>query len=281
MFVGYLALRAFVEDPQRRGQWSAAVGILGAINVPIVWSRCAGGGHCTRCPPAMQDMAKIYCAGNVRERVRRSMVLVTIYFIRRRYEAAASCGPPSTPRKPRRWEGTNDAGRRNWNFVIAAYVIDVGADLGYGLRAASAALNRARAVRSTRAHGAACPVTARGSTSKKQLAPILVGAVARRDFGWLLYGGLDKNVVFFLTPKELLAKGPSAYDVPVQLGGQVKPGTVQWDEKTLHLQFEVTDGAGTDARARDGRPAADVPRREWASWSRADSAATTCSRPRT
>ena len=37
IFVGYLALRAFVEDPQRRGQWSAAVGILGAINVPIVW----------------------------------------------------------------------------------------------------------------------------------------------------------------------------------------------------------------------------------------------------
>lgn len=37
IFVGYLALRSFVEDPQRRGQWSAAVGILGAINVPIVW----------------------------------------------------------------------------------------------------------------------------------------------------------------------------------------------------------------------------------------------------
>jgi heme exporter protein C len=37
IFIGYLALRSFVEDPARRGQWSAAVGILGAINVPVVW----------------------------------------------------------------------------------------------------------------------------------------------------------------------------------------------------------------------------------------------------
>ncbi len=63
-------------------------------------------------------------------------------------------------------------------------------------------------------------------------------------FGWLLYGGLDKNVVFFLTPKELLAKGANGYDVPVRLGGQVKPGSVKWDEKTLQLTFEVVDGSG-------------------------------------
>ena len=37
IFVGYLALRAFTEDPERRARWSAAVGILGALNVPIVY----------------------------------------------------------------------------------------------------------------------------------------------------------------------------------------------------------------------------------------------------
>ena len=36
---------------------------------------------------------------------------------------------------------------------------------------------------------------------------ILVAVVLVATFGWLLYGGLNKNVVFFLTPKELLAKG--------------------------------------------------------------------------
>src|SRR5262245_41069017 len=37
IFAGYLTLRSFTEDEERRARWSAAVGILGAINVPIVW----------------------------------------------------------------------------------------------------------------------------------------------------------------------------------------------------------------------------------------------------
>lgn len=73
---------------------------------------------------------------------------------------------------------------------------------------------------------------------------ILGLAVILVTFGWLLFGGLDKNVVFFLTPAELLAKGTGAIDRPVRLGGQVKPGTVQWDEGTLDLRFTITDGAG-------------------------------------
>jgi cytochrome c-type biogenesis protein CcmE len=73
-------------------------------------------------------------------------------------------------------------------------------------------------------------------------------------FGWLLYGGLDKNVVFFLTPKELLAKGTNGYDVPVRLGGQVKPGSVKWDEKTLDLRFAITDGNGEVTVHSKGAP---------------------------
>jgi cytochrome c-type biogenesis protein CcmE len=62
-------------------------------------------------------------------------------------------------------------------------------------------------------------------------------------FGWLLFGGLEKNVVFFLTPKELFAKGTDGIGVPVRLGGQVKPGSVKWNAQTLDLRFTVTDGA--------------------------------------
>lgn len=36
-YLGYLTLRKFVEDPDKRATWSAAVGILIAIGVPIVW----------------------------------------------------------------------------------------------------------------------------------------------------------------------------------------------------------------------------------------------------
>jgi heme exporter protein C len=37
IYAGYLALRAFSEDEEQRGRWSAAVGILGFLNVPIVY----------------------------------------------------------------------------------------------------------------------------------------------------------------------------------------------------------------------------------------------------
>jgi cytochrome c-type biogenesis protein CcmE len=63
-------------------------------------------------------------------------------------------------------------------------------------------------------------------------------------FGFLLYGNIDKNVVFFLTPQELLSRGPSAYDVPVRLGGLVQTGSVKWDAEKLDLRFVVMDSGG-------------------------------------
>lgn len=73
-------------------------------------------------------------------------------------------------------------------------------------------------------------------------------------FGYLLYGGLDENVVYFLTPRELLAKGSQGVDVPVRLGGQVKPGTVKWNDASLDLSFTVTDGASDIAVHSRGAP---------------------------
>ncbi|MFP2929268.1 cytochrome c biogenesis protein CcsA [Pyxidicoccus sp. 3LG] len=36
-YTGYLVLRRFVEDPEKRATWSSVVAIIGAINLPIVW----------------------------------------------------------------------------------------------------------------------------------------------------------------------------------------------------------------------------------------------------
>lgn len=80
-------------------------------------------------------------------------------------------------------------------------------------------------------------------------AAVMLGA-----FGWLLFGGLDSNVIYFLTPQELLAKGTEAVEVPVRLGGQVKPGSVRWEERTLDLRFTVTDGTGDVAVHSVGAP---------------------------
>lgn len=86
IFAGYLALRSFVEDAERRAVWSAAVGIMGAINVPIVymsvrWWRTL---HQVQSNPGTVDSA--YVVG-IRLNL-TAVLLVAIYLIRRRYEAA-------------------------------------------------------------------------------------------------------------------------------------------------------------------------------------------------
>lgn len=82
-------------------------------------------------------------------------------------------------------------------------------------------------------------------TAGRRKAALMVAAVVVLGaFGYLLFGGLGSNVVYFLTPGELLARGDKAYDVPVRLGGQVAPGSVQWDAKALDLRFKVVDSTG-------------------------------------
>ena len=84
---------------------------------------------------------------------------------------------------------------------------------------------------------------------------IVIGAlVIVAAFAYLLYGGLAKNVVYFLTPNELLAKGTRAVDVPVRLGGQIKPGSVVWNDTTLDLRFTITDGKSDIAVKSRGTP---------------------------
>lgn len=64
----------------------------------------------------------------------------------------------------------------------------------------------------------------------------VVGAVSL-----LLAGSLKENIVYFLTPSEIVAQGADALDRPLRLGGQVKPGSVSWDAEALDLSFVVQD----------------------------------------
>jgi len=79
----------------------------------------------------------------------------------------------------------------------------------------------------------------------------VVGAIAL-----LLAGGLKENVVYFLTPTELVAQGTSALDRPLRLGGQVKPGSVNWDAEDLDLRFVVQDSVSEVHVASTGAPPA-------------------------
>lgn len=86
IFVGYLALRSFVEDPHRRGQWSAAVGILGAINVPIVWMSVKWWRTLHQIQSSPRSLSPEYLRGLLLNLA--AFTLLMIWFIWRRYEAA-------------------------------------------------------------------------------------------------------------------------------------------------------------------------------------------------
>jgi cytochrome c-type biogenesis protein CcmE len=70
---------------------------------------------------------------------------------------------------------------------------------------------------------------------------ILTLMVLLGGFGYLVYGGIDENLVYFLTPSELMAKGEAAHGKPVRLGGMVVPGSVHWDADAIELKFRMTD----------------------------------------
>ena len=73
--------------------------------------------------------------------------------------------------------------------------------------------------------------------------------VIAAGFGYLIWGGIGSNLVFFVTPTELQAmeqaKGPQVHKTPVRLGGMVVAGSVQWNAETLDLRFKLADGSDT------------------------------------
>ncbi|HSJ30161.1 MAG TPA: cytochrome c maturation protein CcmE [Longimicrobiales bacterium] len=79
---------------------------------------------------------------------------------------------------------------------------------------------------------------------KKKVGFALALIIVLSSFGYLVYGGIGENIVYFVTPGELLAKGTQAYDKPIRLGGQVMPGTMQWDADALDLRFTLQDEDG-------------------------------------
>lgn len=86
IFVGYLALRAFVDDAGQRARWSAAVGVIGAINVPIVYMSVTWWRTLHQPPSSPSTLHPAYTLGLRLNAI--AMLLVTIYLIRKRYEIA-------------------------------------------------------------------------------------------------------------------------------------------------------------------------------------------------
>lgn len=68
---------------------------------------------------------------------------------------------------------------------------------------------------------------------------ILAIIIILGGLGYLLRGGIEKNIVYFVTPSELKAKGASAVGNPVRLGGMVEAGSIQSNNGVI--TFRLSD----------------------------------------
>jgi len=81
------------------------------------------------------------------------------------------------------------------------------------------------------------------------------GAVVVAVLTWLVGGGIGDNLVYFLTPRELLARGERAYGSSVRLEGRVESGSVKWNADSLRLRFRITqDGVAIPVESEGAPP---------------------------
>lgn len=87
IFIGYLAMRAFVvDDPEQRARWSAAIGAIGAINVPIVYMSVRWWPTLHQPPSSPETLDAAYTLGLRLNAI--ALLLLMSWFIRKRYEIA-------------------------------------------------------------------------------------------------------------------------------------------------------------------------------------------------
>jgi cytochrome c-type biogenesis protein CcmE len=91
--------------------------------------------------------------------------------------------------------------------------------------------------------GAALPATRGSGSGKIWIAALLLLAAGGLTF--LVIGGVEKNLVYYLTPSELLAKGDTGVGANVRLGGMVQKDSINWQPESTTLSFTVTDKEAT------------------------------------
>lgn len=62
---------------------------------------------------------------------------------------------------------------------------------------------------------------------------------------YIIYGGMQEAIVYFVTPSELKATERASADRFLRMGGMVVRGSLQKDVRNLTYRFELTDGAAS------------------------------------
>ena len=74
---------------------------------------------------------------------------------------------------------------------------------------------------------------------------LIGGIIIVAALSYMIYGGMQEAIVYFVTPSELKANERSSADKFLRMGGMVVKGSLHKDLNTLTYRFDLTDGAAT------------------------------------
>jgi len=74
---------------------------------------------------------------------------------------------------------------------------------------------------------------------------LIGGAIILAALSYMIYGGMQEAIVYFVTPSELKANEHSSADKFLRMGGMVVKGSMQKDLNHLTYRFDLTDGTAT------------------------------------
>jgi cytochrome c-type biogenesis protein CcmE len=80
---------------------------------------------------------------------------------------------------------------------------------------------------------------------KKNRRFLIGGVIILAALSYMIYGGMQEAIVYFVTPSELKANEGSSADKFLRMGGMVVKGSMQKDLQNLIYRFELTDGGAT------------------------------------
>ena len=71
---------------------------------------------------------------------------------------------------------------------------------------------------------------------------VLALAIAGGGLGFVAFGNIGENLVYYWDPTQLVAAGDKGVGATIRLGGVVKAGTMNWNPDASELEFVVSDG---------------------------------------
>jgi len=74
---------------------------------------------------------------------------------------------------------------------------------------------------------------------------LIGGVIILAALGYMVYGGMQEALVYFVTPSELKANETGSGDKFLRMGGMVVKGSLKKDVQNLTYRFDLTDGNAT------------------------------------